>query len=279
MQSVNPRTVQKSSKIAIVAGNGDLPILVIEKCIQLGKPYFLIIIKDHGEYTMNKFKCDYTLKLNQIGKALKVIKNNKIDEIIMIGSIQRPSLRDMIPDLWTAKFLAKIASEPQGDDNILKNLSKELEYEGFKIIAPESFITNSLSKKGLMGKIKSSKSHDEYMAKGFKIAKKFGELDIGQSLVIENGLVLALEGAEGTDEMIKRSFKYKKSNKPSILIKIFKTSQEKRIDRPVIGVETVKLAFKYGFSGIALEANEVLIIDYEKTISIADKKNIFIKGI
>ena len=88
-----------------------------------------------------------------------------------------------------------------------------------------------------------------------------------------------MEGAEGTDEIIKRSFKYKKSNKPSILIKIFKTSQEKRIDRPVIGVETVKLAFKYGFSGIALEANEVLIIDYEKTISIADKKNIFIKGI
>ena len=279
MQSVNPRTVQKSSKIAIVAGNGDLPILVIEKCIQLGKPYFLIIIKDHGEDTMNKFKCDYTLKLNQIGKALKIIKNNKIDEIIMIGSIERPSLRDMMPDLWTAKFLAKIANKPQGDDNILKNLSKELEYEGFKIIAPESFIINSLSKKGLMGKIKSSKSHDADMAKGFKIAKKFGELDIGQSLVIENGLVLALEGAEGTDEMIKRSFKYKKSNKPSILIKIFKTSQEKRIDRPVIGVETVKLAFKYGFSGIALEANEVLIIDYEKTISIADKKNIFIKGI
>ena len=82
MQSVNPRTVQKSSKIAIVAGNGDLPILVIEKCIQLGKPYFLIIIKDHGEDTMNKFKCDYILKLNQIGKAIKILKNNKINEII-----------------------------------------------------------------------------------------------------------------------------------------------------------------------------------------------------
>ena len=279
MQSVNPKMVQKSSKIAIVAGNGDLPALVIEKCIQLGKPYFLIIIKDHGEDTMNKFKCDYILKLNQIGKAIKILKNNKINEIIMIGSIKRPSLRDIIPDLWTARFLAKIANKSQGDDNILKNLSKELEYEGFKIFAPENFIINSLSKKGFMGKIKSSKSHNADMAKGFKIAKKFGELDIGQSLVIENGLVLALEAAEGTDEMIKRSFNYKKSKKHSILIKVIKTSQEKRIDRPVIGVETIKLAFKYGFAGIALEANEVLIIDYEKTISIADKKNIFIKGI
>ena len=95
MQSVNPRTVQKSSKIAIVAGNGDLPILVIEKCIQLGKPYFLIIIKDHGEYTMNKFKCDYTLKLNQIGKALKkrfdseIFIQTEIDESLVGGAIIR----------------------------------------------------------------------------------------------------------------------------------------------------------------------------------------------
>ena len=123
MQSANPKMVQKLSKIAIIAGNGDLPVRVIEKCKQQGRPYFLVIIKDHGKDTINRFNYDYILELNKIGRAIKTLKNNKINEIIMIGSIKRPSLKSMIPDLWTAKFLAKIAKKSQGDNSILKNLS------------------------------------------------------------------------------------------------------------------------------------------------------------
>ena len=279
MQSVSREMVQKTSKIAIVAGNGFLPVQIIEKCIDLGKPYFLLVVNDHGEEVLKKYNSDFVLHLNKIGKAIKYLKINNIIEIIMIGAVNRPALKNMFPDLWTAKFLASISNKMLGDDKVLSNLAIALEKEGFKIIAPENILSNILSKKGVMGKISPQESHLRDMKIGFEIAKNIGKYDIGQSLVIEDGLIIALEAIEGTAAMINRASKYKKSQSSAILIKVLKYNQEKRIDRPTIGVKTIEQIAKSGFAGIVAEANEVLIIDYEKTIETADKNNIFIQGI
>ena len=279
MQSVSREMVQKTSKIAIVAGNGFLPVQIIEKCIDLGKPYFLLVINDHGEEVLKKYNSDFVLHLNKIGKAIKYLKKNNIIEIIMIGAVNRPALKNMFPDLWTAKFLASISNKMLGDDKVLSNLAIALEKEGFKIIAPENILPNILSKKGVMGKISPQESHLRDIKIGFEIARNIGKYDIGQSLVIEDGLIIALEAVEGTTAMINRASKYKKSRSSAILIKVLKYNQEKRIDRPTIGVKTIKQIAKSGFAGIVAEANEVLIIDYEKTIETADKNNIFIQGV
>ena len=279
MQSVSREMVQKTSKIAIVAGNGFLPVQIIEKCIDLGKPYFLLIVNDHGEEVLKKYNSDFVLHLNKIGKAIKYLKKNNIIEIIMIGAVNRPALKNMFPDLWTAKFLASISNKMLGDDKVLSNLAIALEKEGFKIIAPENILPNILSKKGVMGKISPQESHLRDIKIGFEIARNIGKYDVGQSLVIEDGLILALEAIEGTAAMINRASKYKKSQNSAILIKVLKYNQEKRIDRPTIGVKTIEQIAKSGFAGIVAEANEVLIIDYEKTIETADKNNIFIQGV
>ena len=279
MQSVSREMVQKTSKIAIVAGNGFLPVQIIEKCIDIGKPYFVLVVNDHGEEVLKKYNSDFVLHLNKIGKAIKYLKKNNIIELIMIGAVNRPALKNMFPDLWTAKFLASISNKMLGDDKILSNLAIALEKEGFKIIAPENILPNILSKKGVMGKVYPQESHLRDIKIGFEIAKNIGKYDIGQSLVIEDGLIIALEAIEGTAEMINRASKYKKSQNSAILIKVLKHNQEKRIDRPTIGVKTIEQIAKSGFAGIVTEANEVLIIDYEKTIEIADKNNVFIQGI
>ena len=279
MQSVSREMVQKTSKIAIVAGNGFLPVQIIEKCIDLGKPYFLLVVNGHGEEVLKKYNSDCVLHLNKIGKAIKYLKKNNIIEIIMIGAVNRPALKNMFPDLWTTKFLASISSKMLGDDKVLSNLAIALEKEGFKIIAPENILPNILSKKGVMGKVSPQESHLRDIKIGFEIARNIGKYDIGQSLVIEDGLIIALEAIEGTAAMINRASKYKKSRSSAILIKVLKYNQEKRIDRPTIGVKTIEQIAKSGFAGIVAEANEVLIIDYEKTIETADKNNIFIQGI
>ena len=279
MQFVSREMVQKTSKIAIVAGNGFLPVQIVEKCIDIGKPYFLLVVNDHGEEVLKKYDSDFVLHLNKIGKAIKYLKKNNIIEIIMIGAVNRPALKNMFPDLWTAKFLASISNKMLGDDKILSNLAIALEKEGFKIIAPENILPNILSNKGVMGKITPHQSHLRDIKIGFEIARNIGKYDIGQSLVIEDGLIIALEAIEGTTAMINRASKYKKSRSSAILIKVLKYNQEKRIDRPTIGVKTIEQIAKSGFAGIVAEANEVLIIDYEKTIETADKNNIFIQGV
>ena len=278
MQFVSRKMDQKASKLAIVAGDGSLPVQVIEKCIELGKPYSLIVINEHGDEVLKKFKSDFILHLNKIGNAIKFARDNDIDEIIMIGGIRRPPIKSMVPDLWTTKFLAKNTNKILGDNSILSSLAKALEVEGFKIIAIENILSNILSKKGVMGKISPGKSHLKDIKIGYKIAKSIGELDIGQSLVIEDGVILALEAVEGTSEMISRVEKYMKLSGEAILVKVLKTHQDKRIDRPTIGSDTVKQIARRGLAGIVLEANEVLIIDYKETISMANKNNIFIKG-
>ena len=104
---------------------------------------------------------------------------------------------------------------------------------------------------------------------GFKIAKILGLNDIGQSLVIENGLILAVEAAEGTDSMISRTASIKKEEKGGVFIKIIKPQQDKRIDRPVIGINTLKAVKDAGLDGVAIESKEILIINFNEVISVS----------
>ena len=114
---------------------------------------------------------------------------------------------------------------------------------------------------------------------GLNIFKKFGRLDIGQSLIMQNNLVLGLEAAEGTDNLLKRCFKYKKKGEKGIIIKLKKFNQDLRFDLPTIGLNTMKLIKKYDYEGIFIQKKYCLIIDKEKVIKFANNNNIFISSI
>ena len=277
--SVNPEMETKIPKLAIIAGNGGIPFYLIEECKNLGREYCLIIIDGHAEELSKKYKPDFVVSLSKMGRAIKFVKDIEIKHILMVGAIERPSLKNIIPDLWTAKFLATISSKVSGDNSILSKLTKALEKEGFIIISPEEILPNLLCPKGLLGKFKANEQNKKDILTGFKIAKIIGANDIGQSIIIENGLVLAVEAAEGTDNMIKRSLLLKKEKIGGVLIKVIKPMQDKRIDRPVVGINTIKAVKDAGLAGIAIESNEILILNYNDVISYADKESLFIEGI
>ena len=269
----------KTPKLAIIAGNGNIPFYLLDECEKKGRDYCLIIIEGHGKELADKYKVDFTVSLSKMGKAIKFVKGLEIKDILMVGGIDRPSLKNIIPDLWTAKFLAKIGSNISGDNSILSNLTKSLEKEGFNIIAPENIIPSLLCPTGLLGKHKPNKDNKRDILDGFKIAKILGLNDIGQSLVIENGLILAVEAAEGTDSMISRTASIKKEEKGGVFIKIIKPQQDKRIDRPVIGINTLKAVKDAGLDGVAIESKEILIINFNEVISYANNEGLFIEGI
>ena len=269
----------KTPKIAIIAGNGSIPFYLVEECINQNREYCLIIIEDHGKELLEKYNPDFIVSLSKMGKAINFVKGLNIKDIVMVGSIKRPSLTNLIPDLWTAKFLARISANIGGDDSILSRLTKALENEGFNIIAPEDIIPSLLCPSGTLGKYKPNNINRNDILSGSKIAKIIGSNDIGQSIVMENGLVLAVEAAEGTDNMIKRSKYLKKEEKGGVLIKVIKPQQDKRIDRPVIGLNTLKSVWEAGLDGIAIEKDEILILNINEVIKYANKKGLFIEGI
>ena len=269
----------KIPKLAIIAGNGSIPFYLVEECKTKDREYCLIIIDGHGKELSEKYKPDFIVSLSKMGKAIKFVKKLNIIDIVLVGGVERPSLRNIIPDLWTAKLLAKLNSSITGDDSILSSLTKALEKEGFNILAPENIIPSLLCPKGILGKIKPNKNNNKDIINGYKIAKLVGSNDIGQSIVIENGLVLAVEAAEGTDNMIKRSGLLKKEKKGGVLVKVIKPQQDKRVDRPVIGINTIEEVLSAGLAGIAIECNEILIISFDEVIAYANKKGLFIAGI
>ena len=279
MQSANLKMEIKIPKLAIIAGNGSIPFYLIEECKKIGREYCLIIIEGHGKELSEKYEPDYIVSLSKMGRAVKYVKNIGIKHILMVGGVKRPSLKNIIPDLWTAKFLTTISSKVSGDNSVLSKLTKALEREGFIIVAPEEVLPNLICPKGTLGKVKPNQQNNEDISTGYKIAKIIGANDIGQSIIIENGLVIAVEAAEGTDRMIKRSLNLKKEKKAGVLIKVIKPMQDKRIDRPVIGIDTIKAVKKAGLDGIALESNEILILNYSDVILYADEEGLFVEGI
>ena len=279
VQSANLKMETKIPKLAIIAGNGSIPFYLIEECNKIGREYCLIIIEGHGKELSEKYDPDYIVSLSKMGRAVKYVKNIGIKHIVMVGGVKRPSLKNIIPDLWTAKFLTTISSKVSGDNSVLSKLTKALEREGFIIVAPEEVLPNLICPKGTLGKVKPNQQNNEDISTGYRIAKIIGANDIGQSIIIENGLVIAVEAAEGTDRMIKRSLNLKKEKKAGVLIKVIKPMQDKRIDRPVIGIDTIKAVKKAGLDGIALESNEILILNYSDVILYADEKGLFVEGI
>ena len=279
MQFASQRMEIKIRKLGIIAGDGDLPIQIINECKKQKKDFVVILINGHGTEISKSYNPDYIMNLSKIGKAIKFAKTNNIIDLVMAGRIKRPSLKDMLPDIWTARFLAKYAGRIKGDNNALTNLAKELEKEGFNILAPEKFILKSLCPKGILGNQSPTIENKKDIELGFKIAKNIGKNDIGQSLIIQNGLVLTVEAAEGTDAMIARSKILKIGDSGAIFIKVIKPGQDERLDRPVIGINTIKSIHEAGLDGMALEANSVFILNLDEVINYANSNNLFIIGI
>ncbi len=122
-QFASQKMETKVTKLAIIAGNGSIPFYLIEECENKGREYCLIIIDGHAKKLSENYKPDFVVSLSKMGKAIKFVKELKIKDIVMVGGVKRPSLINIIPDLWTAKFLTKLNSSITGDNSILSSLS------------------------------------------------------------------------------------------------------------------------------------------------------------
>ncbi|MBE6466967.1 MAG: LpxI family protein [Alphaproteobacteria bacterium] len=267
-------------KLGIIAGGGSIPKMLIEKCIAQDVDFVVMAIEGNADKNLLKgikSPCKW-IRIGQAGSGFKFFKDEKVDDVVMIGTIKRPSIFDIVPDLRTTAFFAKVGAKALGDDGLLRAVVDEIEKDGMKVKGIHEVMPDLLIKEGVLTKKKPTKEHLIDIKRGVEAAFELGKLDIGQAVIVQHGLVLGVEGIEGTDELIRRCKDYRRKGGGGVLVKLRKPQQDMRIDLPTIGPRSVERAHESGLEGIVVHAGNGLIVDEKETIALADKYKMFIVG-
>ena len=264
------------SNIGIIAGGGKLPIAIGSNLIK--KKYNICFFVIEEFFNSNNYKdFDVTIiNLKSAKKIINLLKSRDIDSIIMAGNINRPSLTDLSFDYQTLKLAKNLLLNKTGDDGLLISIQKYFNDNGFSYFDWKKYCPELFANKDLLTQIKPSRKAQDNLQKAISIFKSFGEIDVGQSMIIQNKIVLGLEAAEGTDNLITRCKDYKKSGDRGILVKFSKYNQSNTLDIPTIGEKTIKLLKECDYEGLYLEKDRCLILDKEKIIDLANQHKIFI---
>lgn len=264
------------SKLGIIAGSGTLPSHIIERCHALNiTPY---IVGFDGQTDPKTMREQHTMRtgLGCVGKVMSFFKEHGVNDITLCGGINRPAWHELKPDWKGIQILSKIGLRALGDNDLLVFLKKELENEGFTLHGAHRFCNKLCIQEGVLGKYAPLESDDTSIQRGIHVSQEIGALDIGQSIVVQSGVILGVEGIEGTDSLISRCAKLQKSGRGAILVKTCKPQQDEDLDMPTIGVQTIKTAHESGFCGIVAHAEKTIILDVDNVVKYADRFKMFI---
>lgn len=257
--------------LGIIAGNGDLPEQVVNSYTKQGGVCFVVWLVDGHVEGANQ----QNFKFGEVGKIINYFKENKVENVTLIGGIERPDLSSLKIDLMGSFLIAKIMQNKlKGDDNILKIIANFLEDKGFKVISANDILRSEND--GFRSIVQASAQDIEDIKLGQRLLNVLGEFDVGQSIIIDNGYVLGIEAAEGTDQLISRCSALKKSARSGILVKIPKPNQDQRMDQPVIGPETIKNIATHNYLGLAIDRAGVLIVNKQDTFKMIDEYRLFL---
>ena len=270
------------NQLAIIAGEGSLSDVIIETARKKGWNVTVFAIGDLS-ITKNQSISLIEMKRLDIGRIIKTLKSQKIKNICMVGYIPRPNnLRDYLDFQYlnpqTLSLLFKsIGILRGGDASLFKKINSLLENKGYKVIGASEIAPNLTLKEGLYSSKSVSKVEFEDIKKAQQCAEMTGYLDIGQAVVVKNGRVLAIEAVEGTDAMLERvaclgGISIKRGG---VILKSAQINQDKRVDMPTIGPDTIKNIVKANLSGIAITADDVIVLDFQQVIEIIEDNNLY----
>lgn len=271
-----PESFDKSKPVALIAGKFSYPIVMAEHMRSADVPVRLIAFEGETEENLiNQFHTSerVIIKVGQLGKLLSALKKLEAGYAVMAGQITPGKLfRGLHPDLKALAILAKL--KERNAESIFGALAQEIENIGVYQLDARAFMDSEMADAGSMnGKLKVEEAHLEH---GIRIAKAVAHEDIGQGVVVARGTVLAVEGFEGTDAMIKRAGSF--GAKDMVFVKTVKKHQDYRFDVPVFGLKTLDALKSAGIQTAALEAGSVLILDKQAVISEAKKRAIHLYG-
>ena len=260
--------------IGLFLGDGDFSEIVLKKIKNLNKKYFIIDFSKNNKF--QKYPNSYRISIGKFGKIISLIKKKKSKKVLFAGKIAKPKFSTLRLDLKGIYYMPKVIKAAKlGDAAIIKSIINILSKEGIKVINSIFFNPELALKAGNYTKFKPTNNDIQTIKKGVQYFDQLNNLDHVQALIVKDNKIIATEGNQGTKNMLSKL----KKGTEGILIKLPKIKQDLRMDLPTIGFHTLRDCKKYGLKGIVLKSKKTIILDKIKSISYADKKNIFIKVI
>ncbi len=250
--------------IGIIAGNGIYPETFIAGARKAGvKRLAMCAFENETEpRVVAMVEAVEWVRVGQLSKMIKFFKREGVTQCVMVGQIAPKNLFDLRPDFRTLMMLARL--KQRNAETMFGAIGDELKKEGIELLPATTFLENLMPKPGHVAGPVLKKRRWEDVTYGFGIAKESSRLDIGQTVVVKNGTVLAVEAFEGTNECVKRGGTLGRGN--ATMVKVSKPAQDMRFDVPVIGPATISSAAEAGVDVIALEAGKALILGMEEVI-------------
>ena len=268
-----------ADRLGIVAGGGALPRHLVECCRAAGRDVFVLAVEGAAEPATVEGVPHAWCRLGAAANGLALLRKNHVTELVLAGGIRRPSLPALRPDWRAARLFARIGYRALGDDGLLSAVVEELEREGFRVIGADQLLHQAFVPEGPLGQLCPDRQAQVDIERGMQVARTLGVLDVGQAVIVQQGLVLGVEAIEGTDELLRRCAGLRREGPGGVLVKVAKPGQEPRADRPTIGVRTILLAAETGLRGIAVEANVTIVLDRDEVIRAADRAGLFLVGV
>lgn len=266
-------------RLGIVAGGGDLPARLVAACRAAGREVFVLALEGHADAVAVNSAPHAWIRLGAAATGFRLLHEAGVEEVVMAGPVRRPTVQELRPDWRTARFFARLGLAALGDDGLLRAVVREFESEGFRVIGADSILADVVAGEGEFGRHSPDAQGWADIRRGLEVARRLGALDVGQAAVVQQGIVLGVEAVEGTDALLARCGGLRRAGPGGVLVKTAKPGQERRVDLPTIGPETVRQAEAAGLRGIAVEAGGALVVARERVIAAADAAGLFVIGI
>ncbi len=274
-----------AAPVVIVAGNGDLPFEAAEALAVRGRAVHLVGIAGEVEERIAAFPHDI-IDWTQIGRLFRILESLDARDLILLGGIaRRPSVKLQRMDWGAARTMFDLLGVMlAGDNSILSGVIEVFGKRGFRIVSVPELLPELLVKSGANSRVSITKRDEQRIAHGHSVINALGPFDVGQGVVVVGKRVVAVEGLEGTDAMLRRVMTLRDEGrlpqKPGgVLVKCPKPGQDERADLPTIGPETIRNANAAGLLGVGVLAGKTIIVNRNKTLSMADDRGLFIAGI
>ncbi len=269
--------------LALVCGGGQFPLAVADAVTAAGRPIYLIGVRGAADPAIAKYPHGW-IGMGRLGRMLALARKAGAKDIAFVGAVPRPAPNlDFIPDLRFLRLMLSYLGA--GDNSMLTHFAQEVERSGFQVRGVHEIAPGLLLPPGVIGRHSPSAEAQAAAQLGFDVLSALGPYDIGQSAVVADRRVVAIEAAEGTDGMLTRVAELRACGRlkiavsKSVFVKAAKRGQDLRLDTPAIGLATVEKVKAAGLAGIAVCAGQVMAPDLGALIAAADETGLFLLGV
>jgi len=269
----------RQPKLGIFAGSGDLPGRIISTCREGGRDVFVVAFNGITDAEAIGDAPHAWVGLGAIDKTITLMHEAGCGDVVMAGPVDRISLSSLAIDRRGLKVLMRHGMSALGDNKLLSLIVAELEGENFRVVGIDDILSDILAPAGPIGTLVPDDEAQADINAGVAVARALGALDVGQAVVVQQGVVLGVEAAEGTDALLARCATLRYEGRGGVMVKLKKPGQERRADLPTVGLRTIEAAQKAGLVGIVVEAGGSIVVDRVDVGRAADAAGLFVVGI